>query len=176
LFDDDGDDVIDRDERDNDWDEFDHVVSLTYDHNDTFSFELGYILYYLPSLTNTQEVYAGATMALPYNLSTSLYLYYDFDDDTPYGTYAKWTVDYARELNEFVEVFSSVGLGYMSYSEGFDSGLADLPLTLGLNLNLGKGVTAKISANYSFALDALEDNDLNDDDEAWLMVGMAYAF
>jgi hypothetical protein len=37
-------------------------------------------------------------------------------------------------------------------------------------------VTAKISANYSFALDALEDNDLNDDDEAWLMVGMAYSF
>lgn len=172
-----GADPEDRDgETDNDWDEFDHVVSLTYEMDDTWSFELGYILYYLPSLTNTQEVYAGATMALPYNLSTSLYMYYDFDDDTPYGTYTKWSVDYSRELTEFVEVFSSAGLGYMNYSEGFDSGLADLPLSMGLNFNLGKGVSAKISANYSFALDALEDNDWNDKDEAWLMTGMSYAF
>jgi len=165
-----------EEENDNDWDEFDHVVSLTYELDDTWSFELGYILYYLPSLTNTQEVYGGVTMALPYNLSTSLYVYYDFDDDTPYGTYTKWSVDYSRELTEVVEVFSSVGLGYMDYSEGFDSGLADLPLTIGMNLTLGKGVTAKISGNYSFSLDALDDNDLNDKDEAWLMVGMAYSF
>ena len=169
-------------ESDNDWDEFDHVVSLVYEMDDTWSFDLGYILYYLPSLTNTQEVYAGATMALPYNLSTSLYVYYDFDDDTPYGTYTKWSVDYSRELTDFAEVSASAGLGYMSYSEGFDSGLSDLPLSLGLSFDLGKGVSASMSANYSFTLDALKDNRdddgyrLNDKDEAWLMVGMSYAF
>lgn len=172
-----GADPEDRDgETDNDWDEFDHVVSLTYEHDDTWSFELGYILYYLPSLTNTQEIYAGATMALPYNLSTSLYVYYDFDDDTPYGTYTKWSVDYSRELTDFAEVSASVGLGYMHYSGDFDSGLSDLPLSLGLTFDLGKGVSAKLSANYSFTLDALDDNEINDKDEAWLMAGMSYAF
>lgn len=171
------------DDAENDWDEFDHVVSLTYAMDDTFSFELGYILYYLPSIdgSNPQEVYGGATMALPYNLSTSLYLYYQFDDDNPYGTYAKWAVNYSRAITDYAEVFSSVALGYMHYNrtfdgENFDSGLSDLPISLGLSIDLGKGLAAKISANYSFSLDALDDNDYNDKDEAWMMTGLSYSF
>jgi len=178
------------DDAENDWDEFDHVVTLTYEMDDTWSFDLGYIYYSLPSVSgsNAEEVYGGATMALPYNLSTSLYVYYQFDSGNPYGTYTKWTVDYSRALTEFAEVSASVGLGYMHYNrtyggEDFDSGLSDLPLSMGLSFDLGKGVSAKISANYSFSLDALEDNqfepggsDYNDKDEAWLMTGLSYSF
>lgn len=163
-------------ENDNDWDEFDHVPSLVYTPNDTWSFELGYILYYLPSLTNTQEVYGGATMALPANHYTSLYVYYDFDDDTPDGVYVKLAVGGSQTITEYAKCFYSAGLGYMDYDEGFDDGFADLPLTAGISIDLSRGLSATISGNYSFTLDALEDNDLNDKDEAWLMTGLAYSF
>jgi hypothetical protein len=164
-------------ENDNDWDEFDHIPSLVYTLNDTFSFDLGYILYYLPSAeTNPKEVYGGVTMALPYDLSTSLYVFYDFEEDTPYGTYTKVSINGSKAVNDYTKCFYSAGLGYMHYSEGFDNGLSDLPLTVGLAIDLGKGVTATISGNYSFTMEALEDNDLNDKDEAWLMTGLAYSF
>ena len=163
-------------ETDNDWDEFDHVPSLIYTLNDTFSFELGYIWYYLPSIPNTQEVYGGVNMALPYNLATSLYVYYDFDEDTPYGTYTKLSISWSKPINDYAKFFTSAGLGYMHYSEGFDAGFSDLPLTAGIAIDLGKGFSATISGNYSFTLDALRDNDRSHDDEKWLMTGLAYAF
>jgi hypothetical protein len=163
-------------ENDNDWDEFDHVPSLIYTLNDTWSFELGYILYYLPSLTDTQEVYAGATMALPKNHYTSLYVYYDFDNDTPDGFYVKLAAGGSQPITDYAKCFYSAGLGYMDYDEGFDDGFADLPLTAGISIDLSRGITATISANYSVALDGLRDNDLNHDNEAWLMTGLAYSF
>jgi len=167
-------------ETDNDWDEFDHVPSLLYTLNDTWSFELGYIWYYLPSIPNTQEVFGGATMALPQNHYTSLYVYYDFDKDNPDGIYVKWTIGGSQPINDYAKCFYSAGLGYMDYdhrnSGDFDAGLADLPLTAGIAVDLGKGLSATISGNYSFNVDALDDNDLNDKDEAWLMTGLAFAF
>ena len=169
-------------EDDNDWDEFDHVPSLLYTLNDTWSFELGYIWYYLPSIPNTQEVFGGATMALPHNHYTSLYVYYDFDKDNPDGIYVKWTVGGSQPINDYAKFFYSAGLGYLDWDhrrpegDDFDAGLCDLPLTAGIAIDLGKGFTATISGNYSFTLDALDDNGLNDKDEAWLMTGLAFAF
>ena len=160
-------------ETDNDWDEFDHVGYLTYDLNDTYSFELGYILYYLPSLTNTQEVYGGVTMALPYDLSTSLYVYYDFDSDTPDGIYAKWAVEGTRKITEYADFVASAGLGYMNYEDEFEDGLADLPLSAGISVDLGHGLSTFVSVNYSFTLDALRDNGLNNKNEGWVMTGLA---
>jgi hypothetical protein len=156
------------------------VPSLLYTLNDTWSFELGYIWYYLPSIPNTQEVFGGATMALPQNHYTSLYVYYDFDKDNPDGIYVKWTIGGSQPINDYAKCFYSAGLGYMDYdhrnSGDFDAGLADLPLTAGIAVDLGKGLSATISGNYSFNVDALDDNDLNDKDEAWLMTGLAFAF
>ena len=171
-------------ENDNDWDEFDHVPSLLYTLNDTWSFELGYIWYYLPSIPNTQEVYGGVTMALPHNHAASLYVYYDFDKDNRDGVYIKWAVGGSQPITDYAKCFYSAGLGYMDYdhrnSDDYNAGFSDLPLTAGISIDLGKGLSASISANYSFALDALRDetNDPYDvnDDEAWLMTGLAFAF
>jgi len=167
-------------ETDNDWDEFDHVPSLIYTPNDTWSFELGYIWYYLPSIPNTQEVFAGATMALPQNHYTSLYVYYDFDKDNPDGIYVKWAIGGFQPINDYAKFIYSAGLGYMDYdhrnSGDYDAGLADLPLMAGIAIDLGKGFSATISGNYSFNVDALDDNNQNDKDEAWLMTGLAYSF
>ena len=102
-------------ETDNDWDEFDHVPSLLYTLNDTWSFELGYIWYYLPSIPNTQEVFAGATMVLPKNHYTSLYVYYDFDEDNPDGVYVKWTVGGSQPITDYAKCFYSAGLGYLDW-------------------------------------------------------------
>jgi hypothetical protein len=164
-------------ETDNDWDEFDHVPSLLYTLNDTWSFELGYIWYYLPSLNNNNEVYVGATMALPHNHATSLYVYYAIDDFYDKGVYVKWSVSGSQPITDYAKCFYSAAIAYMDYDNGFDDGFADLPLAVGIAIDLGKGLSATISANYSINTDdALEDNGINDKDEAWLMTGMAYSF
>lgn len=163
-------------ENDNDWDEFDHIPSLIYTPNDTWTFELGYIWYYLPSIPNVEEVYVGASMALPHNHYTSLYVYYDFDSDTPDGVYVKLAVGGSQTITDYANCFYSAAIGYMDYDDGFDDGFADLPLTAGISIDLSRGLSASISYNYSFTLDGLDDNGLNDKDEAWLMAGLAYSF
>ncbi len=142
-------------DRNNKFDEFDHIPYLTYALNDTYSFELGYILYYLPSLTNAQEFYGGVNIALPYNLATSLYLYYNFDDGHPDdnghvdkigdgldGVYVKWKVDGSLPLSDHANLNGSVGLGYMSYDQygaDFKDGFSDLPISIGVSTELGHG-------------------------------------
>jgi hypothetical protein len=167
-------------ENDNDWDEFDHIPSLLYTLNDTWSFELGYIWYYLPSIPNTQEVYGGATMVLPKNHYTSLYVYYDFDKDNRDGVYIKWAVGGSQPITDYAKCFYSAGLGYMDYdhrnSDDYNAGFSDLPLTAGISIDLGRGLSASISYNYSFTFDALRDDGANYKNEGWLMTGLAYAF
>ena len=178
-------------DRNNKFDEFDHIPYLTYALNDTYSFELGYILYYLPSLTNAQEIYGGVNIALPYNLATSLYLYYNFDDGHPDdnghvdkigdgldGVYVKWKVDGSLPLSDHANLNGSVGLGYMSYDQygaDFKDGFSDLPISIGVSTDLGHGLSASISANYSVTLDALRDNGWNNKNEGWVMAGIAYS-
>lgn len=166
---------------DNEWDEFDHVGYLTYDINDTLSCELGYIYYYLPANAwgdggfRDQEFYGGISAVLNDNVSTSLYVYYNFDNDSNDGIYAKWSIDGAKALTETAELFASAGIGYMDYDNNFDSGFADLPLSAGVSVDLGHGVAMYVSANYSVTLDALRDNDLNHENEAWVMTGLSYS-
>ncbi|MCD6526834.1 MAG: hypothetical protein J7K75_07595, partial [Desulfuromonas sp.] len=165
---------------DNEWDEFDHIGYLTYDINDTLSCELGYIYYYLPEnawgdTNNDQEFYGGISAALTDNLSTSLYVYYNFDSGSSDGIYAKWAFDGAMALTETAELFASAGIGYMDYEDDFDSGFSDLPVSAGVSVDLGRGLGMYVSANYSVTLDALRDNDINHENEAWVMTGLSYS-
>ncbi len=164
--------------KDNTWDEFDYVLYGTYDLNDTLSLELGYIYYYLPANAwddgfRDQEFYGGISAALNDYLSTSFYVYYNFDNDSNDGIYAKLAFDGAKSLTETAELFGSIGIGYMDYDNHFDSGFADLPISVGVSVDLGHGVGMYVSANYSVTLDALRDNDINHENEAWVMSGLS---
>lgn len=165
---------------DNTWDEFDHIGYITYDINDTLSCELGYIYYYLPANAwddgfRDQEFYGGISAALTDYLSGSFYVYYNFDNDSSDGIYAKLGFDTGFALTETAEFFASAGVGYMDYDDDFDSGFADLPISAGVSVDLGHGLGMYVSANYSVALDALRDNDLNHENEAWLMSGLSFS-
>jgi hypothetical protein len=167
---------------DNDWDRFLPIGYLAYDINDTLSCQLGYIYYCLPASAwgdaayRGQEFYGGISASLNDNLSTSLYVFYDFDSDTPDGIYAQWSIDGAKSLTETAELFASAGLGYANYDDNFDSGFADLPLSAGVSVYLGHGVSMYVSANYSVTLSALRDNDLNHENEAWVMTGLRFSY
>jgi len=165
---------------DNDWDEFDYVGYLTYDFSEVVSFELGYIYYYLPDgawdggVKENQEFYGGVSLALNDYFSTSIYAYYNFDSDYADGIYAKWSLDGATALNEHVELFGSVGFAYMDYTDGVN-GASDLPVTVGLSFDLGHSLAMYVSANYCVTFDGIRDNDLNDENEAWLMSGLSFS-
>ena len=76
-------------------------------------------------------------------------MYYDFDEDNPDGVYIKWTVGGSQPITDYAKCFYSAGLGYLDYdhrrADDFDAGLSDLPLTAGISIDLGKGLTATIS-------------------------------
>ncbi|MBW2185771.1 MAG: hypothetical protein JRG71_04975, partial [Deltaproteobacteria bacterium] len=121
-------------------DEFDYVLYGTYDLNDTLSLELGYIYYYLPANAwddgfRDQEFYGGISAALNDYLSTSFYVYYNFDNDSNDGIYAKLAFDGAKSLTETAELFGSIGIGYMDYDNDFDAGFSDLPLSVGVSVD-----------------------------------------
>lgn len=164
---------------DNTWDEFDHIGYLTYDINDTLSCELGYIYYYLPANAwddgfRDQEFYGGISAALNDNFSTSVYVYYNFDNDSHDGIYAKWSIDGAMALNDHVELYGSVAAGYMDYNDG-QNGFSDIPATVGLSVDLGHNMAMYVSANYSLSCEALRDVGSNDENEAWVMSGLSYS-
>ena len=169
-------DGSDSDVIDNDWDEFDHVPYLTFTLNDAVNFELGYIYYYLPSsVNNDQEFYGGVNLALADNLSTSLYVYYNFDSGSADGVYAKWALDFSEPLSEWATFNAGAVVGYMNYDDGFDDGFADLPLSAGVTIDLGHDLTMSVTANYSVTLEALRDNDLNHENEFWILTGLSYS-
>jgi len=163
---------------DNDFDEFDHEVYLNYALNDTIGLELGYIYYYYPSTpngTDTQEVYAGVNVALNDYLSTSLKVYYDYEEGD--GIYANLGVAAEYPLSDAVSATASAALGYMDYDsdyfvEGGISDFSDLPLSVGFSVDMGHGLSSFTTVNYSFTLA----DEINDKDEGWVMAGIAYDF
>ena len=170
----------DKANRDNDWDEFDHVISMNYAFNDNVSFDLGYIYYCLPDgawvsgTNNDQEVYGGVNVALADNLSTNVTVYYNFDRGSADGIYAKWSLDASKALTDTAEFSASAGIGYMDYDNGIN-GFADLPLSTRVSVDLGHGLGMYVSANYSFAFEAVRDNGADYENEAWVMTGLSYS-
>lgn len=163
---------------DNDFDEFDHELYLSYALSDTVSLEAGYIYYYYPSTpegTDTQEVYAGVTVGLNDYLSTRFKVYYDFDEGE--GIYANLALDAEYPVSDTVTATASAALGYMDYdsdyfAEGGISELSDLPLSVGFAVDMGHGLSSFTTVNYSITLA----DELNGKDEGWLMTGIAYDF
>jgi hypothetical protein len=163
---------------DNDFNEFDHEFYLNYAVNDTVGLEFGSIYYYYPSTpsgTNTQEVYAGVSVALNDYFSTGFKLYYDIDEAD--GIYANLSVDAEYPLSDAVKATASAGLGYMDYDndyfvEGGISDFSDLPLSVGFSVDMGHGLSSFMTVNHSFSLA----DEVNNKDESWLMAGVAYDF
>lgn len=171
-----GGEAADRDgETDNDWDEFDHCFFMTYDMNERVSLELGYIWYYLPSINDAHEVYGGVNVSINEYLSTSLYAYYNVETDDNDLYYIKVALDGTLPLSDHAELFGKIGLGYMDAASGFKGGLSDMPLSVGISTDLGRGLSMYVSGNYSVTLDSLRDNDLNHNNEAWVMTGLSFS-
>lgn len=185
-------DSSDKASRDkNEWDEIDYTVGLDYAITDTLSVSLGHIYYFFPQvsdsdLNDTKEVYVGVSMGLPYDLSTGLTVYYDYDNGK--GIYANWTIDYSRSLSEAVAVAAGFNVGYVNYTEDAeDDGFyvdadgdalqtfSDATLSMGVDVDLGYGFALANYLYYTMPLGDLKD-DVNDNNEAWGKVTLSYSF
>lgn len=163
-------------EMEKDWDEIDYTADLAYTINDTWSVAGGYIYYhwFSDSDADTQEIWASASAGLPHGLSSTLAVYYDFDEGD--GWYANISLDYGRDFADNVSFSTGANLGYGDYDDdgymaGFD-GVQDINLYAGFDVDLGYNLGLTASATYTI----VPDDDINEDDEFWTLVGLLYDF
>ncbi|PLX46244.1 MAG: hypothetical protein C0609_01035 [Deltaproteobacteria bacterium] len=154
------------------WDEFDYTLDLSYALSETLSISGGYIYYDFPEAdTQTQEVYLGATFALPADVEGFATIYYDFDEGE--GYYLTAGASYSMELGANLEGSLGGSAGYMNYSDsGSYAGLdafSDVTVSAGLSYAIVEGVSANCSLNYAY----VPDSDVNEDNEFWYMVGLS---
>jgi len=173
----------------NDWDEVDYTLGLEFSLNDSISFSGGYIFYTFPNvddsdLNDTKEIYLGASVALPLNLSTDFTVYYDHDNGK--GIYANLGLGYSRDLSEAISISAGANAGYMSYTEDDPDkafytdkdgdafkGFSDANFSCGAEANLGGGFTLSNAINYTIPLS----DDINEaDKEVWTMTALSMEF
>lgn len=160
-----------------DLDEVDHELYLNYALNDSVGLELGYILYRYPSASayNTEEIYVGASLSLNDFFTASFKV--NFDTDEADGYYANLKLEGEYPLNDIFTLNGSAALGYMNYDndyyvEGGISDFSDLSLILGVSADFGNGFSSFATLNYSVSLA----DEVNEDNEAWVVAGLAYDF
>ncbi|MBK1827968.1 hypothetical protein [Haloferula rosea] len=95
-------------------DELDLYAAASYSIGD-LSLELGYIYYYFPDIptggvSNTQEVYLGASYELPFGLAFGSTFYYDFDQFD--GWYWDNNIGYTIEFNECLALELGAGVAF----------------------------------------------------------------
>ncbi|BCX49512.1 hypothetical protein HAHE_34200 [Haloferula helveola] len=119
------------------FDELDLYAAATWSVTDAFSLELGYIYYYFPdagsilaplgfNLSNTQEVYLGASYDFSFGLNLSSTFYYDFDALN--GWYWDNSVGYTWEFNDCLAL--ELGAGF-AFADGHGAQVSAKPGSTG---------------------------------------------
>jgi len=156
-------------------DEDDHEFYLSYALTDTVTLDAGYI-YYVLDLEDTDsdgwdEAYVGATVSLNDYLSTSGKVIFGVGSNNDGYYYAKVSADGEYSINDTFGLFGSVALGYTDDGEDF-SDFSDLPISLGVSADLGNGLSSFVSVTHSISLD----DAINEEDETFVTVGVAFDF
>lgn len=97
-------------------DELDVYAAASYAF-DPVTIELGYIYYYFPDTTgiDTQEVYLGASLDLPFGIGFGSTFYYDFD--TYNGWYWDNAISYSFVFNDCLSLDLAAGVAFAHGNE-----------------------------------------------------------
>lgn len=160
-----------------DMNEVDLVLDYSFDLGEMVSMSVGNILYDVDGISDTNELYLGATLNTI--LEPSLTVYYDYDEfKTVYTTLG---VSHRFDLNEQFDLNVGATASYLVDDEddGFGSDESWLH-----NLELSVGLGYAPTENFALSLDALYSTPLSDDaediagidDEATVGLTATYAF
>lgn len=119
------------------FDELDLYTAVSYSPVENLTLELGYIYYYFPdsgsalgpiglNVSNTQEVYLGATYDFDFGLSLGTTWYYDFDAAS--GWYWDTSIGYSIPFNDCLSLDLGAGV---AFADGHGLQISSAPGSVG---------------------------------------------